>query len=117
MNKAINLASIYPFKFIFALPKIGLRASSGFVLASAMIVLFAATFLWLWQNFQVVDATYRLEGLQQEIGKLNNQIQTLKSMASDGSLSGLEQIAGQLGMEKIETIDFLRYPETTVVAR
>ncbi len=117
MNKAITFADIYPFKFALALPRIGLKASFGFVLTTAIITLFAATFLWLWQNFQVVNATYRLEDLQEKINGLNGQIQTLKSTANNGGLSGLEQIAGQLGLEKIETINFLRYPETTVVAR
>lgn len=82
------------------------------------MAMFAVASLWLWQNFQVVETTYQLQQLQSKLGELKKVNEGLEANAMGGnSLSNLEKKLQGLGLEKIENIDFLSYPEITVVAR
>ena len=115
----MTLSSTFPFSLAFALPKVRFfKVSSGLISCFTIMAIFAVASLWLWQNFQVVETTYQLQRLQNKLGGLERINEVLEVKAIGGnSLLNLEKKIQELGLEKIENINFLSYPETTVVTR
>lgn len=104
---------VYPFPLKIALPSFK-KALRPLVIAS-IIALFSFCF---WQNAQLVSSAYQVQKLEKQLSELKQENRILEANDSQGnSLSNLEQLIQNLGLEKVQNTDFIEYPGGIVVSR
>lgn len=106
-------ALIYPFPLKIALPNF--RKALKLLVLASIIALFSFCF---WQNAQLVNSAYQVQRMEKQLSDLKQENRVLEANNSQGnSLSGLEQLIQNLGLEKVQNTDFIEYPGGTVVSR
>jgi cell division protein FtsB len=106
-------ALVYPFPLKISLPNFR-KALWPMALAS-IIALFSFCF---WQNARLVDNAYKVQRLEKQLSELKQENRVLEANNSqNNSLSTLEQLIQNLGLEKVQNVDFIEYPGGTVVSR
>jgi hypothetical protein len=111
-----SLAQSYPFiKFpAFAFPKVNLKL----LLAPGLFFITGLIFFYVFQNSQIVSQTYLLHYSQTRLSELTKENESLEiSSVKGSSLSNLEKLIKDLGLEKVDAVSFIQSPGTTVVAR
>ena len=75
--------------------------------------------LCLWQNNQIIEKTYSLQGMENKLAGLKEENAGLeKSLFQENSFSNLEKIVKSLNMEIVEKVTFIEIKySNTVVAR
>ncbi len=82
----------------------------------ALLITLASIFFW--QNNQIIARTYQLQHLQEKLTNLKEENQFLEASATqENSLSNLEELISNLGLEKAQSVSFIQAMEKSVVAR
>ncbi|MDP3093374.1 MAG: hypothetical protein Q8N16_01265 [bacterium] len=98
----------------FAFPRLNQNLILGLELAFIVFL----TSLCLWQNNQFVARTYQSQNLQLKVAGLKKENESLEmNSLRENSLSNLEILVRDLGLEKTGEVTFIRSPGTIMVAR